>query len=160
MCWLPSQRLIVALIFCRLGPTNCWRFPSLASSLRSFTNFKWPSLTLQFCSFYSIIYMFTFLVDLSPQCSWSLWLEAFPSKFQGAFHHAGRESDYSYSTIHKWWWVVNNTSRPLYPWERVPAPIVEEAGWGPESVCMAWGWEKFATTGVRKPNSPDRGDSL
>ena len=25
--------------------------------------------------------------------------------------------------------VVNATPRPLYPWERDPVPIVQEAGW-------------------------------
>jgi len=28
-----------------------------------------------------------------------------------------------------WGWVVNATPRLLYPWERDPVPIVQEAGW-------------------------------
>ena len=125
------------------GPANCWTAPSLASSLRSFTNLKCPSLALQLCSFYIIICMLAFPVDSSPQCSWRLWLEIFPSKFQRAFRHAGTEDDYRHSTIHRWRWVVNNTSRPLYPQKGVLAPIVEETGWAPRSVCMTWGWENF-----------------
>jgi len=28
-------------------------------------------------------------------------------------------------------WVINTTSWPLYPWERYPVLIVQEAGWAP-----------------------------
>jgi len=28
-------------------------------------------------------------------------------------------------------WVINTTPRPLYPWERNPAPIMQDAGWAP-----------------------------
>jgi len=31
-------------------------------------------------------------------------------------------------------WVVNATTRPLYPRERDPVPIVQEAGWAPGPV--------------------------
>jgi hypothetical protein len=31
-------------------------------------------------------------------------------------------------------WVVNATPRPIYPGERDPVPIVQEAGWAPRSV--------------------------
>ena len=36
-------------------------------------------------------------------------------------------------------WVVNATPRPLYPRERDPVPIVEEAGWAPGSVWTGAG---------------------
>ena len=117
---MPCQRLIVAFRF-RLeiltagtGPANCWTVPSLASSLRSFTNFKCPSLALQLCSFYSIIYMFTFLVDSSPQCSWRWWLEIFPSKFQRTFRHAGTEGDYG---------VLHYTQMAVGSQQHVPAAL-------------------------------------
>jgi hypothetical protein len=32
-------------------------------------------------------------------------------------------------------WLVNATPRPLYPRERDPVPIVQEAGWVPGPVC-------------------------
>jgi hypothetical protein len=37
----------------------------------------------------------------------------------------------------RWGWVVNVTPRPLYPLERDPVPIVQEAGWagGPVWMC-------------------------
>ena len=31
-------------------------------------------------------------------------------------------------------WVVSATPRPLYPRERAPVPIAQEAGWPPGSV--------------------------
>ena len=31
--------------------------------------------------------------------------------------------------------MINATPRPLYPRERDPVPIVQEAGWTPEPVC-------------------------
>ena len=31
-------------------------------------------------------------------------------------------------------WVVNSAPRPLYPWEREPLPIAQEAGWAPGPV--------------------------
>ena len=31
-------------------------------------------------------------------------------------------------------WVVNTAPQPLFPWERVTAPIVQEAGWAPGPV--------------------------
>jgi hypothetical protein len=34
----------------------------------------------------------------------------------------------------RWGWVVNVTPRPLYPRERDPVPIVQEAGWVPRPV--------------------------
>ena len=30
-------------------------------------------------------------------------------------------------------WLVNATPRPLYPWDRNPVPIVQEAGWAPRA---------------------------
>ena len=120
------------------GPTYRRRVLSLASSPRSFTNFKCPSHALHFCPSYSISYKY---VHLSSRFVTAVQLKIIigkiPSKFQRAFRHTSAECDYRYSTIHRWRWGVNNTSRPLYPLERVPAPIVQEAGWAPGSVCMA-----------------------
>jgi len=31
----------------------------------------------------------------------------------------------------RWGWLVNDTSRPLYPRERDLVPIVQEFGWAP-----------------------------
>ena len=31
--------------------------------------------------------------------------------------------------------VVNTTPRPLYPRERTPVPVEQEAGWAPKLVC-------------------------
>jgi hypothetical protein len=50
-------------------------------------------------------------------------------------------------------WVVNATPRPLYPWERAPVPIVEEAGW--ETASFWTGVERrksLAPTGVGIPD--------
>jgi hypothetical protein len=51
-------------------------------------------------------------------------------------------------------WVVNTTSRPLLPRERVPIPIPEEAGWvqGPVWTVV----ENLATTGIRSQDRSDR----
>jgi hypothetical protein len=42
-------------------------------------------------------------------------------------------------------WVVNATPRPLYPQERDPVSIVQEAGWAPGPVWT--GAENLAPTG-------------
>jgi len=55
-------------------------------------------------------------------------------------------------------WVVNATPRPLYPRERDPVPIVEEAGWAPGPVGT--GAENLAPTGIRSPDLPARSESL
>ena len=40
---------------------------------------------------------------------------------------------------------VNVTLRPLYPWERDPVPVVQEAGW---DVVQVWtGAENLASSG-------------
>ena len=44
----------------------------------------------------------------------------------------------------RWEWVVNATPRLLYPWERAPVPIVQEAGWAPWPV-----WTALSPTGAR-----------
>ena len=46
-------------------------------------------------------------------------------------------------------WVIKATPRPLYPWERYPVPIVQEAGWAPEPARM--NAENLAPTGIRSP---------
>ena len=50
--------------------------------------------------------------------------------------------------------VVNATPRAALPWYRDPVPIVQNAGWAPESVWT--GAEKIATTGIRSLDSPVR----
>ena len=153
MRWSQSQRLIVTFMFCfetpKAGarPANCWTVPSLASSLHSVTNlsillsFRCSALTVTVLFLVQYHFYVQLLVGSSTQCSWRWWLWMFRSRFQWAFRHAGTEGCYRYSTVNIWEWVANATSRPLYPLERAPAPIVEEAGWAPGSVCMAWGWE-------------------
>jgi hypothetical protein len=47
-------------------------------------------------------------------------------------------------------WVVNTTPQLLYPLERYPVPIVQEAGWASGPVWM--GRENVNPTGVRTPN--------
>ena len=61
----------------------------------------------------------------------------------------------------RWGCVVNNTSWTLYPRERDPGPIVQEAGWAPGQVgtCV----ENLApppTDGIRSPDRPVRSKSL
>ena len=53
--------------------------------------------------------------------------------------------------------VVNATLRRLYPRERHPIPIVQEAGWAPGSVWTDW--ENVAPTGIRCPDCPSRRES-
>ena len=54
-------------------------------------------------------------------------------------------------------WVVNATSRPLYPWERDPVPIVPVAGLDPGPVWT--GAENLAPTGIRSPDRPAHSES-
>ena len=54
-------------------------------------------------------------------------------------------------------WVINATPRPLYPRERDPVPIVQEAGWAPEPVWT--GVEKLALTRICPPDRPARSES-
>jgi hypothetical protein len=54
--------------------------------------------------------------------------------------------------------VVNVTPRPLYPWQRDCLPIVQEAGWVPESVWT--GAEYLAPTGIGSPYRPVCNESL
>jgi hypothetical protein len=46
------------------------------------------------------------------------------------------------------WQVVNSTPRPLYPRERDPVPIVQEAGWAQGPVWT--GAENLAITGIHQ----------
>jgi len=48
--------------------------------------------------------------------------------------------------------VVNATPWLLYPQQRDPVPIFQEAGWTSEQVCM--GPENPALSGVQNPNHP------
>jgi hypothetical protein len=50
--------------------------------------------------------------------------------------------------------MVNVTPQPLYPRERDPVPIVQEAGWAPGPVWT--GAENFAPTGILSPDRPAR----
>jgi hypothetical protein len=54
-------------------------------------------------------------------------------------------------------WVVNATTRPLYPRERDPVPIVLEAVWAPGPVWT--GAENLAPTGIRSSDRPARSES-
>jgi hypothetical protein len=54
--------------------------------------------------------------------------------------------------------VVNSTPRPLYPRERNPVPIVQEAGWAPGPVWT--GAENLASIGIRSPDCPAHSESL
>ena len=53
---------------------------------------------------------------------------------------------------------VNATLRPLYPEERNPVPIAQDAGWSSKTVCMSQ--KNFAPTGVRTPDCPASSQSL
>ena len=54
--------------------------------------------------------------------------------------------------------VANATLWPLYPLERDPVPIVQEAGWAAGPVWT--GAENLALTGIRSPDRPARSESL
>jgi hypothetical protein len=58
----------------------------------------------------------------------------------------------------RWGWVVNATPWPLYPRERDPLSIEQEAGWAPELVWT--GVENLAPTGIRSPDRPASSNSL
>ena len=45
-------------------------------------------------------------------------------------------------------WGVNSTPRPLYPRQRAPEPIIQEAGWNPGPVYT--GAENIAPAGIRE----------
>ena len=51
-------------------------------------------------------------------------------------------------------WVVKAKPRLLYPRERDPVPIVQEAGWAAGPVWT--GAENLAPTGIRSPDRPSR----
>jgi hypothetical protein len=55
-------------------------------------------------------------------------------------------------------WVVSTTPRPLYPREREPVPIVQEAGWAPGPVWT--GTASLALTDIRSPDRPARSESI
>jgi hypothetical protein len=55
-------------------------------------------------------------------------------------------------------WVVNTTPRPIYPRERDPVPILQEAGLAPGPVWT--GAENLAPTVIRSPDRPARSQSL
>jgi hypothetical protein len=52
----------------------------------------------------------------------------------------------------RWGWVVNATPRPLYPRERDPVPIVQDAGWAPGPVWK--GAKNLVPIGIRSPDRP------
>ena len=50
-------------------------------------------------------------------------------------------------------WMISFTSRPLYPRERTPVPIKQEAGWAPKLVWTFRPNKKFlALVVIRNPN--------
>jgi hypothetical protein len=55
-------------------------------------------------------------------------------------------------------WGVSVTPRPLSTPSKDPVPIVQEAGWAPESIWT--GAENLAPTGIRSPIRPARSQSL
>ena len=55
-------------------------------------------------------------------------------------------------------WVVNSTTRPLYPPERNPVPIVQDSGCVPRPVWTSAG--NPAPNGIRPPDRPSRSKSL
>ena len=55
-------------------------------------------------------------------------------------------------------WVVNATPRPLYPRERDPVTIAQEAVWAPRPVWK--GAENVGCTGIRFPESTARSKPL
>jgi hypothetical protein len=59
---------------------------------------------------------------------------------------------YSFNLGARWGWVVNAMPWPLYPQERDPVPIVQEAGWAPGQVWM--GEEYLAPTSIQSPDHP------
>ena len=61
-------------------------------------------------------------------------------------------------SLTSWEWLVNARPRPLYPWERGPVPIIQEAGWVPGPVWM--GVERLVFTGIRSQDRPVRSESL
>jgi len=55
-------------------------------------------------------------------------------------------------------WVVNATTRPLYPREKDAVPIIPQAGW---TTGTDWtGEENLASTGIRSQGRTARSDSL
>ena len=55
-------------------------------------------------------------------------------------------------------WLFNATPRPLYPRQRNPVLIVQEAMWAPGPVWTSAG--NLALTGIRSPNSPAHNESV
>jgi hypothetical protein len=55
-------------------------------------------------------------------------------------------------------WVVRAKPRPLYPRERDPVPVLQEAGWTPGPVWT--GAENLALAGIRLPDFPALSESL
>jgi hypothetical protein len=54
--------------------------------------------------------------------------------------------------------MVNATPRPLYPRERDPVPILQQAG---KATGPVWtGAKNFAPHGIRSLDRPDRSESL
>ena len=51
-------------------------------------------------------------------------------------------------------WLANATPRPLYPWETVRVPILQEARWASGPVWT--GAENLACTWTRSPDRPAR----
>jgi hypothetical protein len=58
----------------------------------------------------------------------------------------------------RWRWVINPTPRALYPRERAPISIVQEAGWDTGQVWT--GAKNLAPTEIRSPDLPSYSKSL
>jgi hypothetical protein len=56
-----------------------------------------------------------------------------------------------------WRWVANLTFRPLYPRERTPVSIEQEAGWDTEPVwTIRKIYKDLSPTGIKTPDLPVR----
>jgi hypothetical protein len=77
---------------------------------------------------------------------------------------AGPRGEWRYRSTHSWTsaqggnGVASPMPQPLYPWERNPVPIVQEAGWAPGLVWTAV--ENLASTRIWSPDRPAHSESL
>jgi hypothetical protein len=55
-------------------------------------------------------------------------------------------------------WVVNDTHRSFYPWERDPVLIVQEAGVGPRAGLDGCVRSRPPPSGIRSPDRPARSE--
>jgi hypothetical protein len=77
-----------------------------------------------------------------------------PSHFKRSLVHVQLHSLLTSAPVGGGWlWVVDATSRPLYPRERSPIPIVLESSWAPMPILEGFEKRSFlAPTGFRTPS--------